>query len=467
MSSNLGICYEGIQRIYRNGVVRHIRETLTRAYPHDFQSKVRKPFEREWDKMQISALERRQSGELSAEVLDDFDLLSVNHFFNLFDAYYEVLCPLNGKIEDQQTKTSKQALLRWVKTIKDLRDPLSHPSEQDVSFEDSFVLLDCARRVLGCLRLTDEANRVKALTDNLLGRPFSSRLEREPLEDRLPPRESIVVDFVGRKNELKLLWEWFRDPISRRWALAGEGGKGKSTIAFSFATDVKFSAPEPYQLVLWLSAKRRRFQEGAAVEIARPDFGNLDGALSRILSQYGWLEEVELPAERKRLRVLELLNTFPALMVVDDIDSLEAEDEDAIEFFALAVPETKTKVLFTSRRVVFGMGKTTTHVGGFDHLDAEKFIFSRCRLLELDPLLLTKSLISEIIKVTEASPLYIEDLFAFDGGYPSTGMYQNVEGKSRRRSANVCVGERARATVDEGFRSFGGRLRERWADIIS
>ena len=97
-------------------------------------------------------------------------------------------------------------------------------------------------------------------------------------------------------------------------------------------------------------------------------------------------------------------------MIVDDIDSLEGQDEDAIEFFTFSVPQTKTKVLLTSRRVVFGMGKITTHIEGFDNRDAERFIFSRCRLLDLDPLVLTKPLMNEIIKVSEASPLYIEDI---------------------------------------------------------
>jgi hypothetical protein len=153
-----------------------------------------------------------------------------------------------------------------MRTIKNLRDPLSHPSEQDFGFEDSFLLLDSSRRVLLRLGFDDEARQVKAIMNRLAGAPLSAQSET-PLEDRLPPRESIVVDFVGRQAEIDRLWEWFRDPISRRWALSGEGGKGKSALAFKFATEVKFAAPEPFQAVLWLSAKKRRFEEGRILEI--------------------------------------------------------------------------------------------------------------------------------------------------------------------------------------------------------
>ncbi|HKQ87306.1 MAG TPA: hypothetical protein VJS43_11135, partial [Candidatus Acidoferrales bacterium] len=243
--NNLVICYEGIQRVYRNAVVAFLRRQLPFAFPTDFRERIRKPFEKEWEKIKQSAHERRQSGELEPDILDEFDILGVNHFFNLFDAYYDALCPPNGKGDEQQRKVDKQALIQWMRQIKGLRDPLSHPADKDFSFEDSFVLLDCARRVLQRLGTEEAAQKIKELMDSLSGRSLGSLTKTEPLEGRLPPGESIVVDFVGRDHEKRRLWDWFRDPVSRRWALAGEGGKGKSAIAFSFATEVKFNAPEP------------------------------------------------------------------------------------------------------------------------------------------------------------------------------------------------------------------------------
>jgi tetratricopeptide (TPR) repeat protein len=408
--SNLAICYEALQRIYRNAVVRFVRAKMVAVYHADCPARLRKPFEREWEKIRASAEERRRTGELSAEILDDFDLLGVNHFFNLFDAYHEVLLPYTDGADKDQRSKEKNALLGWMKTIKNLRDPLSHPSDADIVFEDAFMLLDCARRALARLGLGEESARIRGLTDRLAGRPALVSLEAEPLEDRLPPRELIVLDFVGREAELRALREWFEDPLSRRWALAGEGGKGKSAIAYQFAMEVKLKAPEPFRIVIWLSAKRRRFEEGAVTVIGQPDFGDLDSALTGLLRHFGWTEEIGNTLERKRERVLELLNAFPALVVIDDIDTLEGNAEDAIEFFALIVPQTKSKVLLTSRRTVFGMGGTTTHVGGFTESDAEKFVASRAQLMGLDPATLTRPVTRDVLRVTERSPLYIEDL---------------------------------------------------------
>ena len=74
---------------------------------------------------------------------------------------------------------------------------------------------------------------------------------------------------------------------------------------------MKFTSPPPYQLVLWLSAKKRRFQEGKVDEINRPDFHNLDSALSQILVQYGWIDEAEFPVERKRCAFRNYSILFP------------------------------------------------------------------------------------------------------------------------------------------------------------
>ena len=133
------------------------------------------------------------------------------------------------------------------------------------------------------------------------------------LDHRLPSKESVVVGFVGREVELAELRAWFDEPTSSLWALAGEGGKGKSAIAYTFACEVRERAPVPFQTVLWLSAKKRRFIEGVTAELDEPDFQDLGTALSQLLIQLGWSEDVALPLESRKAKVIELLNEFPAL----------------------------------------------------------------------------------------------------------------------------------------------------------
>ncbi|HKO59543.1 MAG TPA: hypothetical protein VJV03_00155, partial [Pyrinomonadaceae bacterium] len=201
MSNNNSICYEAIQRVYRNAVVRLIRNNLRETFPEDWSEKLHSLFTKEeWDRIRANARSTRASGQLNTPLIDDFDLLSVSHFFNIFDKYYSVLLKNNSEENARELKIQKEKLLSWIKTIKDLRDPLMHPGEDDFTREDSFLLLDCARRVLLRAGLLENASEIRALMDRLLG-THSIHSKAEPLEDELPPRESIVIDFVGRESE--------------------------------------------------------------------------------------------------------------------------------------------------------------------------------------------------------------------------------------------------------------------------
>ena len=75
--------YQGIQRIYRNAVVRHLRTTLRDEYPQDWESVLRKPFAKEWPIIVESANLPRRIGVISSTLRDEADYLGVNHFYNL------------------------------------------------------------------------------------------------------------------------------------------------------------------------------------------------------------------------------------------------------------------------------------------------------------------------------------------------------------------------------------------------
>ena len=435
---NNSFCYEGIQRIYRNAVVGYLRARMTEEFGDLALDKLKDPFKAtEWADIRSSAELPRRSGHIDVPIHDDFDLLSVNHFFNIFDKHWTALT--KESLDTPEAKATKQAVLGWMKEIKVFRDPLAHPASTDLSREDSFRLLDCGRRVLARLGFHDEVTEIMDLVNHVLGSTDLDETTLDPLDHRLPSKESVVVEFVGRERELSELRTWFDEPTSALWALAGEGGKGKSAIAYTFAQEVQGQAPAPFQIVLWLSAKKRRFIEGAATEIDSPDFHDLESALSQILIQLGWAEDAELPVASRMEKVLELLNEFPALVVVDDVDSLDAEGEEAIAFFVLRVSKTRSKVLFTSRRTMFGLGGCTTHVSGFSQQDGRAFIESRIRLMNLDDAAFGQSVVHEIIRVSDGSPLYIEDLLRLSISAKSPGaalgMWQGKKGAQVRRYA--------------------------------
>lgn len=437
MKSNLTICYEATQRVYRNAVVAHLRKAFTAAYKNDWKLKLQHTVgHEEWNTNLTKMRERQVSGEVSIEVADEFDLLSVNHFYNLFDIHFDVVFPPTTPETSSEKKKRRQNVLQWTRTVKSLRDPLSHPTEQDFSFDDAFVMILSAKRVLEAMKHPD-VEKLQSLSAELSGFPKDLS---EPLLHNLPPRDTVVLHFIGRYNELHTLWSWLNDTHMRRWALAGEGGKGKSAIAYEFATRVRFTAPEPFEIVLWLSAKKKRFRENELVPAIGPDFHDLSSALNKLLVDYGWKDETDKGLEERRGKVLHLLDEFPALIIVDDVDSLESAEESAVEFFTLAAPNTRSKVLLTSRRTLFGMGHTTTHITGLTKEDLREFVRSRCDLFGLDISLFTPERVEEIGQLTERSPLFIEDLLKLASAVSLQEAIKGWQGKEGHEARVYALG---------------------------
>ena len=417
MLSTNTICFEGICRIYRNSVVQHIRNTLKHKYSDDWVARLKVPFKKEWDQIQHDAEIRRQTGEMVGQLVDEFDILSVNHFYNLFELYFDDLFPNTQSMPQEDNRQTRQAILGWARTIKNLRDPATgHPGEVDLDVQDALAMLDSARRILGHIDPI-KAQRLGKLWDEVRMGP--SPLATDSMEDQrivegstLPSRESIAPRFVGRQSELADLTTWFRDPHSRVWLLAGDGGKGKTAIAYQFAVATRNEPPPELEIVIWLSAKARRFVSGQSLDIEAPDFWDLDSSLGCVLRAYGASDFSENDTETKAEECLEYLSQLPALIILDDVDSLEGQNVEAMNFFIERSHATKSKVLLTSRRVPFGMEPRVTQVTGFESAseDGIAFIDSRIKLYELDPGQFPRAVKIRILEACDGSPLFVEDL---------------------------------------------------------
>ena len=277
-------------------------------------------------------------------------------------------------------------------------------------------MLDASRRILECID-PSAAERVGKLWNDLRQGELTFMTEdigneRVVETSTLPSRESIAPRFVGRQSELAKLNEWYNDPYSRVWMLAGDGGKGKTAIAYEFAVAIKNRSPIDLEIVIWLSAKARRFESGRSFEIESPDFWDLDSVLDCVLRAYGAIDFVEQDTQARIEQCVEYLKLLPALVILDDVDSLEGENDDAINFFTERVHGTPSKVLLTSRRIPFGMGSRSTQVTGFGTASEEgiKFIDSRIDMYELDPGQFNRSVKSRILKACDGSPLFVQDL---------------------------------------------------------
>ncbi|MDE2801784.1 MAG: hypothetical protein OXK21_02745, partial [Chloroflexota bacterium] len=228
---------------FRNAFVRHVRKSLQEAYPSDWLEKLKAPFQKEWDKIVEQAKTRRATHEMNSPLVDDFDCLSVNHFHGLIENYFTDLFPQALQQPEDIQKQLRKTLLRWAAEIKNLRDPaLGHPAENEMEVIDAQRGLMLAQKLLEHIDpvVTDDAaERVKRILDDLNSQGIQAEPEIVSVRDvnsgTLPARETIASRFTGREAELRDLREWLDDPYSRTWVLAGDGGKGKTAIAYEFA----------------------------------------------------------------------------------------------------------------------------------------------------------------------------------------------------------------------------------------
>ncbi len=409
---NTTLLFNAIQRTYRNAIVELIRVTFSLQFGDRAIEEVKTPFgskdengRTQWENIKSAAHERRSggTGELSTPIRDEFELLGVERFFNVFEKYFEHLCPTHSQKPPKEKAQAKQTLTGWMKQIKNIRDPVSHPVTDDISYDDSVQVLYCARKTLDFCGLPTASQQIIRQQSKLLG---GITQEAEKTFTALPPADEVVMDFVGRHSELAVLNDWLSANTSHRWALSGEGGKGKSAIAYAFAKSVASRDDHGLEAVLWMSAKRRRFVEGTTILVDRPDFHDQQSAVEAILRFYAEPTDGDDPIAR----ALGLLTDFPSLLVVDDIDTVEGEGEDAIRFLVMTIPErTRSKVLITSRRALFAMANLTTQIQGLTPNDAEQFIKIRCDWMGID---ISEAMAAKekMLEVTDSSPLFLEDL---------------------------------------------------------
>src|SRR5262249_30371265 len=88
---NNAICYQGIQRTFRNAIVVFVRTRLPRLHPTDHLQRMKKLFGDDWEKAAQNANQSRDMFGTTTAIRDDYDLLGTNHFFGLIEKFYDKL----------------------------------------------------------------------------------------------------------------------------------------------------------------------------------------------------------------------------------------------------------------------------------------------------------------------------------------------------------------------------------------
>lgn len=398
-------------RVLRNAVLSYVRPRLNEEFGAEASNEIRNLFQKEWAEIERSAITAQQTGAVNRVPIDALDHLSVNHLATLFEKWWKVLIP-NPSIESQLAGKQRANVIQWLRELTGVRNPVSHSPEEAVALPDAVRPVDSALRVAALLGLDEATERLRTIYSALVD--TSGVDEIVPLVvDELPSRELITTEFVGREDHLADLFRWLSDEDRSIWLLAGDGGKGKTTVAYEFATRSRPVLSE-FGLcgTLWMSAKRRKFAEGEPVPTTS-DFFDLQTGLEHILNRLGVGADPTLDARDNRRICRDFLDEFPVLIVADDIDSLEGTEEEAITFLVHDVARTKSKVLLTSRRQHFGLGGCTTQIEGLDEEEVGDLVRRRAAALGIDKSGIGAKVIREIRSITDGSPLYIEDMLRF------------------------------------------------------
>jgi len=242
------------------------------------------------------------------------------------------------------------------------------------------------------LRSLDEC--VKATTTNDWQTLFSAREFAAPygsdnnfdksnhlkITHNLPDRNLICSNFVGREKILSSLWEWLSDDMEYTKILSGDGGKGKTSIAYQFCRSFIQSPPVNYERVVWVSAKEKQFSgiNNEYFELQESDFNNSESFLNILIencaldaSEY---EDVSTKQIKRDLK--EALPLFPSIYVVDDIDSLEEGEQRRVVDACRQLGSINNRYLITTRKKLAYSSDICLDVPGFPLQDFTMYISS-------------------------------------------------------------------------------------------
>jgi DNA polymerase III delta prime subunit len=251
---------------------------------------------------------------------------------------------------------------------------------------------------------------------------------RSVLDNNLGPRDPGFVKFIGREEYLSELWHWLCDPFNPARLLAGLGGVGKTTIAREFAEDIIRNPPIGFERVIWLSAKRQFYTAilGKFVPTTRVDFSNVVSFLRSLLLELGSSEDMLDPDWTRGEIVDEVVNALcllPSFIVIDDVDSLDPEQQSEVFHTVLQVlgrtmgrPTMASRCLLTARLELGAAPAQLRKVRGLRLEEFSDFVEMMARSMGLEwSLRPDGKQMKRFHQVTEGSPIFATSILRLLG----------------------------------------------------
>lgn len=237
----------------------------------------------------------------------------------------------------------------------------------------------------------------------------------EALDHNLPDRTFICSRFVGRRMDIGELWTWLADDFSRVRLIAGEGGLGKTSLAYRFSEEVASRGIKPFEKVVWLTAKERQFIASTDThrDTGHTDFNDANSLFRALASAHGSIDSDFEGLDTRELMEVALENcaTFPTFVVIDDVDSLTPPDQQRALEFGMRAPR-RTKMLLTTR---INFSYSPDNVLKLDGLPKEEFceyvsmLRARYQLPGIK-----EGKMEHLREVSGGSPLFIDSLLRLE-----------------------------------------------------
>jgi tetratricopeptide (TPR) repeat protein len=187
------IGYELINKRFRNPVLGHVRQRLGELLGDSLDAEIQSLYTKEWEGITRS-LEIAYAKGQERRPIDNLDCLGVNQFPSLFEKFFCSLVPTASIPAGDAARFTRRKLLGWLEEVKDVRNPIAHPPDEDLSISDALTLADACLRVVKLLQLDEAIRGIEELQAHLLRRKLG-------IDDDQPGRSSIVIDFEGSGKE--------------------------------------------------------------------------------------------------------------------------------------------------------------------------------------------------------------------------------------------------------------------------
>lgn len=234
------------------------------------------------------------------------------------------------------------------------------------------------------------------------------------LDHNLPDRSVICNRFFGRDDIIERLWIWLSDEFSKTRVLAGDGGKGKTSIAFEFCEEVCRARPFDLNRVFWLTAKQRQFSgmHNEYLQMPETHFSDLPSLLHALCLGYALTDnEVDQATPRFLKKSLQnALRLFPSIVIVDDIDSVQDLDEQKriFELCSEIASGTSSRFLLTTRMNLTFSSDVCISVPGLGKEEYNSYLSYLTSFIGCPPVGLKE--VDLLWKATDGSPLFTESV---------------------------------------------------------